>query len=192
MLPIPQTPVSDLPTADRWLCKPKSHSYRCFAFRDGKTVDIRSKRGTLLNRHFPYVVAALAKVNAQTFVLDGELLVISDGRRDFDSEQLRMHPGESRAKKLSAEAPALFMAFDLVVAAKGKDVSREPFEVRREVLEVRGAGKSPMIPAVRDHTVDRHGARLVEAGRSVIDGIVAKRGAERDPAGKRMMQKFKR
>ena len=110
MLPVPQNlepmeakPVPDLPKGEAWRYEPKWDGYRCLAFRDGPHVSIYSKRGTLLNRYFPEVVAGLAKLKAKQFVLDGELMVMSSGQPDFDNLQLRMHPAESRIKKLAED-----------------------------------------------------------------------------------------
>lgn len=114
LLPVPQTlepmeakPAPQLPQGEAWRYEPKWDCYRCLAFRDGKTICLRSKRGTLLNRYFPEVVAGLGKLKSRKFVLDGELLVLVDGRPDSDSLQLRMHPTGSRVMKLSAEIPAV-------------------------------------------------------------------------------------
>lgn len=77
MLPVPQTlepieskPVPELPIGDTWRYEPKWDGYRCLAFRDGKTVCLRSKRGTLLNRYLPEVVAGLTRLKPKKFVLD--------------------------------------------------------------------------------------------------------------------------
>jgi len=43
---------------------------------------------------------------------------MSNGQSDFDNLQLRMHPAESRIKKLSVELPAALMTFDLLAHAK--------------------------------------------------------------------------
>ena len=47
--------------------------------------------------------------------IDGEIVIVRDGVLDFDAMQTRLHPAESRVRKLSAEIPATFVAFDLLV-----------------------------------------------------------------------------
>jgi ATP-dependent DNA ligase len=81
------------------------------------------------------VIAGLAKLKPKRFVLDGEILVLLDGRPDFDSLQLRMHPADSRIKLLSRDVPASFMAFDLLADAKSRDLRPLPFSDRRAALE---------------------------------------------------------
>ncbi len=200
MLPIPETlepmeakPVTDLPKGDDWLYEPKWDGYRCLAFRDGKKVDLRSKRGTLLNRYFPEVVAGLAKLKAKKFVLDGELLVMCNGKSDFDNLQLRMHPAESRIKKLSVELPAVLMSFDLLADAKGKDLRALAFADRRAALEV-FAGKlseqEMVLLSPQTSSLAKALSWLKMAGRG-LDGIVAKQGDLHYQPGKRAMQKYK-
>ena len=200
MLPVPETlepmeakPVNDLPRGDGWLYEPKWEGYRCLAFREGAHVSIYSKRGTLLNRYFPEVVAGLAKLKAKKFVLDGELMVMPNGQPDFDNLQLRMHPAESLIKKLSAELPAVLMTFDLLADAKGKDLRGAAFADRRAALEdLNGKlGKQEMV-LLSPQTASLATARdwLKMAGQA-LDGIVAKRGDLHYQPGKRAMQKFK-
>src|SRR3989441_3446974 len=66
--------------------------------------------------------------------LDGEIVIARDGVLDFDSMQMRLHPAESRVRKLSAEIPADFIVFDLLLW-KGKPVYKRPLEERRAELE---------------------------------------------------------
>ena len=68
------------------------------------------------------------------------------GRLDFDAMQMRLHPAESRVRRLSAEIPAQFIAFD-VLLWKGKPIHQQPLEKRRAALE-----KLPFTisPATRD------------------------------------------
>jgi ATP-dependent DNA ligase len=186
-------PVTALPAGAGWLYEPKWDGYRCLVFRDGKHVSLFSKRGTNLNRYFPELVEGVAKLKPKRFVLDGEILVVIKGRPDFDSLQLRMHPAESRIKKLSAEIPASFMAFDLVADGKAKDLRSVPFAARREALEtfVAGAGKSAFLalsPITASIATAKGWLKLACKG---MDGVMAKPAWEHYEAGKRVMQKFK-
>ena len=53
--------------------------------------------------------------------------------------QMRLHPAESRVKRLSAEIPAIFIAFDLLLW-DGEPVHERPLEERRAELLRRGDG----------------------------------------------------
>src|SRR5687768_8178769 len=111
--------AADLPEGEGWQFEPKWDGFRCVAIRDGKETKLFAKSGKDLGRYFPEVLALVQSLKAKRFVLDGELLVTVDGKASFDDLQQRMHPAESRVRKLSVETPALLVVFDLLV--EGKD-----------------------------------------------------------------------
>jgi len=67
--------VDEIPTGDEWQYEPKWDGFRCLAFRDGDKVELQSKSGQPLARYFPEMVAALLKLKAKKFVLDGEIVL---------------------------------------------------------------------------------------------------------------------
>src|SRR5215213_11272353 len=83
-----------------WQYEPKWDGFRCIAFRDGKHVELQSKSGQPLARYFPEVVESLLRLKAPRFVLDGELVVPDGPALSFDALLQRIHPSESRIKKL--------------------------------------------------------------------------------------------
>ena len=85
--------------ADAWQYEPKWDGFRCLAFKAGRAVDLRAKSGKPLGRYFPEVVAMLATLTSERFVLDGELVIEVDGRLAFDALQMRLHPAESSHPK---------------------------------------------------------------------------------------------
>src|SRR5207244_11106579 len=93
------------------------------------------------------------------------------GVLDFDSMQLRLHPAESRVRKLSAEIPADFIAFD-VLLWKGKDTWKLPLEQRRKELQAKAKGFR-LSPTTRD--ADRAQAWLSSFEAAGVDGVIAKR-----------------
>ena len=86
-----------------------------------------------LLRYFPEL-RPLGELLPPHSALDGEIVIARDGVLDFDSMQLRLHPAESRVRKLSAEIPAEFVVFDLLLW-EGKPVHEQPIEKRRKELE---------------------------------------------------------
>ena len=69
-----------------------------------------------MTRYFPEVVEAVLANFPDKCVVDGEIVLVGDtgDRLDFDALQQRIHPAASRVKKLAAETPASFVAFDLL------------------------------------------------------------------------------
>lgn len=193
--PMEALSVDAIPEGPEWQYEPKWDGFRCLAFRDGDTIDLQSKSGQSLTRYFPEVVAALAAVKAQRFVLDGEI-VVPDGRVfSFDALLQRIHPAASRVKRLSAETPALFIVFDLLVDADGGKLTGDILSTRRDKLDafaekhLRGHKRLRLSPA----TVKLAGPKkwLTQVG-GTLDGIIAKRRDMPYQSGNRHgMQKIK-
>ena len=127
--------VTELPEDPGWQFEPKWDGFRCLAYRAGKEVELRAKSGKPLARYFPEVVAMLKALPQSPFVLDGELAVPIGDTLSFDALQMRIHPADSRIKKLSVETPALLVLFDMLLDAKGKSLIEAPLVKRRAALE---------------------------------------------------------
>ena len=127
--------VTDLPADAGWQFEPKWDGFRCLAFRAGNEVEIRAKSGKSLSRFFPEVVINLATPAEKNFVLDGELVIPVDGELSFDALQMRLHPAESRIKRLAQERPATLVIFDCLLRKLRQPLLKRPFEERRAALE---------------------------------------------------------
>lgn len=200
-LPITYAPmeaklVADLPAGAQWQYEPKFDGFRCIAFKDGEDVDLRSKSGQPFNRYFPEVVAALAKLPARRFVIDGELVVPEGEALSFDELLMRIHPAKSRVDKLSAAHPALFVVFDLLVDENGTSLVDESLTTRRAALEhfVERSTKVKSLLRLAPYTTNRGAAdEWLQSLGSGLDGIMAKRRDLPYQSGERTgMQKWKR
>ncbi len=187
---------SELPLGDDWAYEPKWDGFRCLAFRDGEEVDLRSKAGKPLGRYFPDIVAAVREVPAQRFVLDGEIVIPVGGDLSFDELLLRVHPAESRVRKLAAEHPGLYVVFDLLVDTRGRDLTARPLAERRAQLEAfaekrldTDEGAIRLSPETDDPAEAR---TWLKGGRQGLDGVVAKRKDLPYLSGERAMVKVKR
>ena len=186
--------VDELPTGDEWQYEPKWDGFRCLVFRDGAKVDLMSKAGKPLARYFPDVVAMMQSLGARRFVVDGEIVVPDGDTLSFDELLLRIHPAASRVKKLAEEHPAAFVAFDLLVDARGKSLAKTPFAERREALErwyetvVPEGARVWLSPVAHSMTIVKRWFRSVGGG---LDGVVAKRLDLPYESGERAMRKMK-
>jgi ATP-dependent DNA ligase len=106
--------VDALPDGPEWRYEPKWDGFRCLAVRSGRKVALWSRSGKPLGRYFPEVVALISDLPAGDLTLDGELVIETAGGLSFDALSQRLHPAESRIRKLAVETPARFMAFDLL------------------------------------------------------------------------------
>src|ERR671920_386355 len=102
--------ATKLPTGEGFVYEPKWDGFRCIVFRDGDEVELGSRNERPLTRYFPEVVEALRAAVPDRCVIDGEIVIAGAGGLDFDSLQLRLHPAESRVRRLAGEIPASFVA----------------------------------------------------------------------------------
>src|SRR5690349_20248024 len=123
--------VGELPVGDGWRFEPKWDGFRCLAYRAGETVLLKAKSGKPLNRFFPDMVAALQDLPVDRFVLDGELTIAQAGVSSFEALQARLHPAESRVRRLAAEQPAALVLFDCLLDAAGQSLLQAPLSARR-------------------------------------------------------------
>ena len=133
--PMEAQPATDLPSGPNWQYEPKWDGFRCVAFRDADHIDLESKSGKPLTRYFPELMEALAKLKPKKFVLDGEIVIPVEKNLSFDHLLMRIHPAESRVRKLSQETPSVYIVFDLLADENGKSLVNETLEVRRQQLE---------------------------------------------------------
>ena len=183
--------ADSLPDGPGWQYEPKWDGFRCIAARDGADVELWSKSGKPLARYFPEIAAMLAGLNAARFVIDGELLIVKEKAISFDALQLRLHPAESRVRKLAAETPAMFMAFDCLAFAKTMLAAR-PLRERRAALEQLVAKEAEPMLLLSPATADRDKALgWLERGGGALDGVIAKRIDQPYRPGERAMVKVK-
>jgi ATP-dependent DNA ligase len=186
--------VVAIPDEPGWQFEPKWDGFRCLAFRSGGAVDLRAKSGKPLGRYFPEIVAGLRDVPLDPFVLDGELAIAQGDVLSFDALQMRLHPAESRIRKLAHETPAFLILFDALALPGRPDLAKLPLSDRRAALEGAYAAASGN-PFLRLSPFTRKRAeaqRWLDKAGGAIDGVVAKRIDEPYRPGERAMLKVKR
>ena len=183
--------AAELPAGDGWLFEPKWDGFRAIVFRDHDRLYIQSRDLKPLDRYFPELQPILRASLPARCVVDGEIVIATDRGLDFDALQLRLHPAASRVRKLAAETPASFVAFD-VLADGGHDLRSRPQAERRAALEetlARAAGRLHLTPCSRERRLaEEWFVRFEGAG---LDGVVAKHESTTYQSGKRAMVKVK-
>ncbi len=183
--------VAELPVAGSWIFEPKWDGFRALVFKHGDEILIQSRDEKSFNRYFPELLEPLQSQLPARCVLDGEIVVASNGVLDFDALQLRIHPAASRVKLLSQQIPASMVFFDLL--SKGdRDLRGTPFKERRKRLESLLSSAVPPIhltPATSDLSVAADWFRRFEG--AGLDGVVAKPTSGTYEPNKRVMLKVK-
>ena len=127
---------------------------------DGGELALWSRKERPLLRYFPEL-RPLGDLLPSHSALDGEIVIVRDGALDFDAMQMRLHPAESRVRKLAAEIPAEFIAFDVLLW------DGEPVWRAAAGRAARGAGArlATGSPALALHRGRRRGGRLARRPR---------------------------
>ncbi len=162
--------VTELPEGPDWQYEPKWDGFRGVMENLKGELAVWSRNGRPLLRYFPEL-RDVGELLPPDSALDGEIVIERDGVLDFDAMQMRLHPAESRIRKLSAEIPAEFIAFD-VLRWKGEPVNKLPLAKRRAKLE-RVGKKFRLSPVTRDPAQAGEWLQRLEA--AGLDGVVAKR-----------------
>jgi ATP-dependent DNA ligase len=185
-------PTGPAPGGRGWIYEPKWDGFRCIVVRDGDEIELISRQERPLTRYFPELLDPLREALAPAATVDGEIVIpSSDGRGlDFDGLLQRIHPAESRVRRLAAETPSVFVAFD-VLAVAGESWLDRPFADRRSALTtvVQPSRAVFITPASDDPDVAADWfSRFEGAG---LDGVVAKPAGEPYQPDKRALVKVK-
>lgn len=203
--PMLARPIAGLPaSADGLAFEPKWDGFRCIVYRRGDDVVIQGRMRAAdaaatgawdLTYAFPEMVDRVRRMAADDIVLDGELVVIREGRLSFDQLGMRLRPrkeaGGWKIAQLARDIPTALVVFD-VLAAEGRDVRSAPAQERRDLLLRLVADEAAPIhltPQTRDlGTAARWFATLPGAG---LDGVIAKPLDQPYAPGRRTMFKVK-
>jgi ATP-dependent DNA ligase len=161
--------VPELPRGGEWQFEPKWDGFRGVLENDGDELALWSRNGRPLLRYFPEL-AALGERMPPHSALDGEIVIARSGQLDFDAMQMRLHPAESRVRRLAAETPATYVVFDLLLW-DGEPVHEQPLEARRGRVE--GLDGFRVSPATLDVDAAQEWLNTLEA--AGLDGVVGKR-----------------
>lgn len=183
--------VDGLPERTDLVFEPKWDGFRCIVFRDGNEVELGSRNERPLTRYFPEMLEPIRSMFPDRCVIDGELIVATDGKLDFDGLQQRIHPAASRVEMLAEKTPAAFVAFDLL-AIGNQNLMAEPYAERRRRLERALEGARPPIhltPTTTDHDEAREWFTVFEG--AGLDGLIAKPMGDPYVENKRTQLKIK-
>jgi len=126
-------------------------------------------------------------------VVDGEIVVPATDDRglDFDALLQRIHPAESRVRRLSVETPASFVAFDLLALGDDSLLDRPLSDRHRLLIEQLASAAAPiyLCPSTTDAAVAQHWFTAFEG--AGLDGVVAKRLSDPYTPDKRTLIKVK-
>lgn len=187
---VPRIPAADaLPGG--CVYEPKWDGYRVAIVRTEQETIFWSRQGKDLTRYFPDLAAAAGDHIPPGFIVDGEAVIWTDGRLDFESLQRRLTSSKRNLLALVSERPASFVAFDLLQAA-GTDTGGLLLRDRRELLEELASWWEPPLDLSPITTDPATATKWFETMPSTgIEGLVVKGAGQEYQGGERQWLKVK-
>jgi ATP-dependent DNA ligase len=191
VLPMLAKRVDALPEGSEWIYEPKWDGFRVLVFRDRDELLLQSREAKPLDRYFPELREPLLAQLPKRCVFDGELVIAQDDGLDFEALQQRIHPADSRVKRLAEELPASIVFWDALCEGE-RDLRGAPFRERRAALERLLANAEPplhLTPVTEDRGVAADWFRRFEG--AGLDGVMAKPASGTYQPNKRVMLNVK-
>ncbi|HEX5189635.1 MAG TPA: non-homologous end-joining DNA ligase [Streptosporangiaceae bacterium] len=168
-----------------WAYEMKWDGLRSIAVVSGGSVTLYSRTGRDVTGTYPELGGLAAAAGERDLVLDGEIVAFGDGSwPSFEAVQQRMNvTAASQVRRLAAEIPVTYLAFDLL-SADGESLTGLPYTARRarlDELAVNGPRWQTPPAFIGVPGADVQGVSRQHA----LEGIMAKRLTSRYEAGRR-------
>jgi bifunctional non-homologous end joining protein LigD len=155
-----------------WIFERKLDGERCLTYRGGGQVRMMSRNKKELNIHYPDLEIALAGLDVEQYIVDGEIVAFEGDITSFSRLQQRMHIQDSEQAKRS-DVAVFYYIFDLLYV-NGFDVSQLPQRQRKSLLKRAFDYKDPLRYMIhRTETGERYFDEACQRG---WEGIIAKDG----------------
>ena len=173
MLAFPSEPFND----KNWIFEIKWDGTRAVAYisKSGKKVRFLNRRLLWFEYRYPELKEIYSCIKAEKVILDGEIVVLEQGKPEFYKLANREHVDDKlKIELLSKTIPATFIAFDILYL-DGKDLTSLPLIKRKEILKERvmeNAGKHLII----SRFVEEKGKEFFKSVKDLgLEGIVGKK-----------------
>lgn len=150
----------------------KLDGIRCIAYIDTKSVVLQNKRFKDVSDIYPEL-KEMNKCVKHKVILDGELVVLTDGKPDFYALQTRsLMTDKFRIELASKRNPVQFVAYDIIYN-NGKDLTNLPLMKRKDILS---ANINEGNNLSKSRYIEENGKAFFElAKKENLEGIVAKK-----------------
>ncbi|HDH91369.1 MAG TPA: DNA ligase [Candidatus Aenigmarchaeota archaeon] len=161
--------------SNEWLFEEKFDGTRCIAYvdKEKKSVKMLNRRMIFFEKRYPEFQDLWKHVNAKKVILDGEIVVLKNGKPDFYLLEEREHVEETlRVEILSELNPATYFIFDILYL-NGKDLTSLPLIERKKFLK-EVVEETERIKIVK-YVIGEGKKLFEEVKKKGFEGIVAKK-----------------
>ena len=150
----------------------KLDGVRCIAYIEPPSIVLQNKRHKDVTAIYPEL-QDIKRCVKKRVILDGELVVLTDGKPNFYALQKRSLMGDGFKIKLAANKnPVQFVAYDILYF-DGKDLTNKPLTERKEILS-KAVNEGHGLSISR--YIEKNGKAFFElAKQEPLEGIVAKK-----------------
>ncbi len=165
-----------------YLYELKLDGFRCVAYLDANSTDLRSRQNTSLISAFPEL-AGINRSVSERCILDGELVILENGKPNINLVQRRvLMTGYIKIASAAHTNPACYVAFDILYFGD-KDLLYTPLVVRKQILATAITETQNLVIS---RTIDTYGTALFSQVKAQgLEGVVAKRKDSSYYMGKR-------
>ena len=158
--------------SENYIYELKLDGIRCVSYVEPKSVTLQNKRFKDLSEIYPELTDMNKCVKKRT-ILDGELVVLTNGKPDFYTLQRRSLMTDSFKISLAAKKnPVQFVAYDILYY-DGKDLTDKPLMERKTILS-KAVNEGNNLSVSR--WIEKNGVAFFElAKKEDLEGIVAKK-----------------
>lgn len=162
---------------------------RCIAYLDKDKTELRNKRNLQMLPKVPELAGIHKQVNCRC-ILDGELIVLKDGKPDFMEIQRRsLTTNPFKIQLAASKLPATFTAFDLLYY-QDRPIIDLPLMERKKLLAEIIIKENERLAVSR--YIEEQGIQFYEmAVQKELEGIVAKKKDSKYYLGKRTKEWIK-
>jgi bifunctional non-homologous end joining protein LigD len=168
--------IESPPENNDWIYEIKFDGYRALAEKTKDGVHLLSRNEKDFSGRFPEIAAAIASLNAQEAMIDGEIVALD--KKGVSSFQLLQNSDMDVIRP-----PIFFYAFDLL-RLNGRDLRSQPLLERRRQLEKILGGETGLI-RYSASLGEAAGKLLVKARKHGLEGLIGKRKDSPYEAGRR-------
>ncbi len=116
-----------------WIFERKLDGERCFLYKKGKSIILKSRNDKIINASYPEIERAIKKLNLPDCILDGEIVAFSNKETSFSLLQQRF--GINNALKAeSLKIPVYYYVFDILYC-DGYLLMHLPLLTRKTILQ---------------------------------------------------------
>lgn len=170
--PMLATLLDNIPFTDKnWIFERKLDGERCFTYKKGKTVILKSRNNKILNKSYPEIVKTVEKLYLPNCILDGEIVALKNGITSFSLLQQRFGTDETK-KIITSKIPIYYYVFDILYC-DGYLVTHLPLITRKRLLKYLIPFKGKLRYVTHKNTKGE--VYLKQACKDEWEGLIAKK-----------------